>query len=142
MLSSLLSEKKERQLENLINVMSLAYLGDSIYEVYIREHLINGGIYNSQKKLIFDVSELTDATRFIIAVPADSTRSGLVNAIILTSLSANVTKEYKELDAIENKELAVKFQVKKAPTLFVPTEDGYNVYDNVSDIKKFIEGLK
>lgn len=66
---------------------------------YIREHLTNGGIYNSQKKLIFDVSELTDATRFIVAVPADSTRSGLVNAIILTSLNANVTKEYKELDA-------------------------------------------
>ena len=65
---------------------------------YIREHLTNGGIYNSQKKLIFDVSELTDATRFIVAVPADSTRSGLVNAIILTSLNANVTKEYKELD--------------------------------------------
>jgi hypothetical protein len=45
-------------------------------------------------------------------------------------------------DAIENKELAVKFNVKKAPTLFVPTESGYDVFDNVSDIKKFIEGLK
>ena len=29
---------------NLINVMSLAYLGDSIYEVYIREYLIRNGI--------------------------------------------------------------------------------------------------
>ena len=29
---------------NLINVMSLAYLGDSIYEVYIREYLIKNGI--------------------------------------------------------------------------------------------------
>ena len=50
--------------------------------------------------------------------------------------------EYKALDAIENKELAVKFQVKKAPTLFVPSGDGYEVMDNVSDIKKYIEGLK
>ena len=50
--------------------------------------------------------------------------------------------EYKVVDAIENKELAVKFNVKKAPTLFVPTESGYDVFDNVSDIKKFIEGLK
>ena len=40
------------------------------------------------------------------------------------------------------KELAIKFQVKKAPTLFVPTEEGYDVFDNVSDIKKYIEGLK
>ena len=29
---------------NLINVMSLAYLGDSIYEVYIRDYLIKKGI--------------------------------------------------------------------------------------------------
>ena len=50
--------------------------------------------------------------------------------------------EYQLVDAVENKELAIKFQVKKAPTLFVPNEEGYDVYDNVSDIKKFIEGLK
>ena len=28
----------------MINVISLAYLGDSVYEVYIREHLIKKGI--------------------------------------------------------------------------------------------------
>ena len=50
--------------------------------------------------------------------------------------------EYKLVDAVENKDLAIKFQIKKAPTLFVPNEDGYDVYDNVSDIKKFTEGLK
>lgn len=50
--------------------------------------------------------------------------------------------QYQLVDAVENKELAIKFQVKKAPTLFVPTEEGYDVFDNVSDIKKYIEGLK
>ena len=50
--------------------------------------------------------------------------------------------EYKLVDAVENKDLAIKFQIKKAPTLFVPNEEGYDVYDNVSDIKKFTEGLK
>lgn len=29
---------------NLINIITLAYLGDAIYEVYVREHLINNGI--------------------------------------------------------------------------------------------------
>jgi len=29
---------------NLINVITLAYLGDSVYEVYIRNYLINKGI--------------------------------------------------------------------------------------------------
>ena len=50
--------------------------------------------------------------------------------------------KYTLVDAMENKELAIKFDVKKAPTLFVPTAEGYDVFDNVSDIKKYIEGLK
>ena len=29
---------------NLINIMTLAYLGDALYEVYIREYLIKNGI--------------------------------------------------------------------------------------------------
>ena len=53
---------------------------------------------------------------------------------------ANIS--YKLIDAVENKELALQFQVKKAPTMFVPTNEGYDVFDNVSDIKKYIEGLK
>ena len=53
---------------------------------------------------------------------------------------ANIS--YKSIDAVENKELALQFQVKKAPTMFVPTNEGYDVFDNVSDIKKYIEGLK
>lgn len=28
-----------------INALALAYLGDSVYEIYIRKHLINKGIY-------------------------------------------------------------------------------------------------
>ena len=34
---------------NCINVLALAYLGDSVYEVYIREKLINKGINNVDK---------------------------------------------------------------------------------------------
>ncbi len=34
---------------NCINVLALAYLGDAIYEVYIREKLINKGINNVDK---------------------------------------------------------------------------------------------
>ncbi len=32
-----------------INATTLAYLGDSVYEVYIREHLINSGNYKVDK---------------------------------------------------------------------------------------------
>ena len=31
---------------NNMNILALAYLGDSIYEVYVRKHLINNGIQN------------------------------------------------------------------------------------------------
>ncbi len=34
---------------NCINVLALAYLGDAVYEVYIREKLINKGINNVDK---------------------------------------------------------------------------------------------
>ena len=51
--------------------------------------------------------------------------------------------KYKQIDAYENKELTNEFKVKKAPTMFVPNKnDSYDVFDNVSDIKKYIEGLK
>ncbi len=44
---------------NEINVLALAYLGDAIYEKYIREHLVNKGIYkvnDLQKEAINYVS--------------------------------------------------------------------------------------
>ena len=50
-----------------INVLVLAYLGDSVYEIYIREHLIKLGIANVndlQKESIKYVSAKAQA-RFI-----------------------------------------------------------------------------
>ncbi len=50
--------------------------------------------------------------------------------------------KYTVIDAEENKELVAKFGVKKAPTLLVPNKDGYDVYDNASEVNRFVEGLK
>ena len=36
-------------------------------------------------------------------------------------------------------ELVNKFNIKKAPTLLVPKMGGYDVFENVSFIKQFIE---
>ena len=41
------------------NVLTLAYLGDAIYEIYIREYLVNKGIVKVdelQKSAVKDVS--------------------------------------------------------------------------------------
>jgi ribonuclease-3 family protein len=49
---------------NLINVMTLAYLGDALYEVYIREHLIKNGIAkveDLQKRAVDFVSAKSQA---------------------------------------------------------------------------------
>jgi ribonucleoside-triphosphate reductase len=48
--------------------------------------------------------------------------------------------KYTVIDAEEEPELAQKLGVQKAPTLLVPTKSGVKVYDNASEIKRFIEG--
>ena len=54
---------------------------------------------------------------------------------------ANIS--YNLIDAEEDIELTRKFNVRKAPTLFVPNgEGGYDVYDNASLIKGYIENRK
>ena len=47
--------------------------------------------------------------------------------------------KYEVIDAEENVELTMKYNVKKAPTLLVPTENGIDVFENASNIKGFIE---
>lgn len=48
--------------------------------------------------------------------------------------------KYTIIDAEEEADLTQKMGVQKAPTLLVPTKDGVKVYDNASEIKRFVEG--
>ena len=50
--------------------------------------------------------------------------------------------EYQAIDAYSQKEVAQKYGVSKAPTLIVNYKGEQLVIDNVSDIKKYIEGIK
>ncbi|MBR2614018.1 MAG: ribonucleoside triphosphate reductase [Clostridia bacterium] len=50
--------------------------------------------------------------------------------------------KYTVIDATSDKDMAKEFGVLKAPTMFVPTKDGYAKYDNASEIKRFIEEQK
>ena len=43
---------------------------------------------------------------------------------------------------LENKELCDKYGIKKVPSLIVKTHNGVEIFDNVSDIKKYIEENK
>ncbi len=47
--------------------------------------------------------------------------------------------KYVSIDAEENKEMATAYNIHKAPTMLVPHNDEYEIYDNVSLIKRFVE---
>lgn len=66
----------------------------------IRTKLNNCGAYNGQKIFTLSAADLEGVKRFIIAVPASSTRSGLVSAIMTSSMNANATDDYKLLDEV------------------------------------------
>ena len=50
---------------------------------------------------------------------------------------------YAVIDAEDNADITKSYGVKKAPTLLVPNGNGgYDVYDNASKIKGYIESVK
>jgi ribonucleoside-triphosphate reductase len=48
---------------------------------------------------------------------------------------------YTIINAEEEKDLTIKLGVKKAPTLLVPNGNGYDAFDNASEIRKYIESI-
>ncbi len=50
--------------------------------------------------------------------------------------------KYTVIDAEDQKDLAQKYGVKKAPTMLVANGQGYDRYENASFIKKFVENAK
>lgn len=70
---------------NTINVITLAYLGDAIYEVYIREKLIHQGIAK--------VEELTKiATKYVSAKGQAEILNNLLDKNILTEEEIEIVK--------------------------------------------------
>ena len=65
---------------NLVNVITLAYIGDAVYEVYVREYLIQNGIAK--------VDELQkEAVKFVSAKSQCKILSYLMNIIYLLRMS-------------------------------------------------------
>lgn len=70
---------------NTINIITLAYLGDAIYEIYIREKLINEGIAK--------VEELQKvATKYVSAKGQATTLTNLLENNLLTEEEIEIVK--------------------------------------------------
>ena len=70
---------------NTINIVTLAYLGDAIYEVYIREKLINKGLAK--------VEELTKvATQYVSAKGQANILNALIDKNFFTEEELDVIK--------------------------------------------------
>jgi len=70
---------------NLINIMTLAYLGDAIYEVYVREYLIKNGIAK--------VEELQkEAIKYVSAKSQAKILDNLLENNILNEFEIDVVK--------------------------------------------------
>ncbi len=64
------------------------------------------------------------------------------NCKLVKQILAKANFQYEEIDAVSNKELCKQYNIAKAPTLLVLNGDQYEIYDNASLIKGYIEKLK
>lgn len=70
---------------NLINIITLAYLGDAIYEVYIREHLIKNGVAKVE-----DLQK--EAVKFVSAKSQAKILSYLIDNNLLKEVELDIIK--------------------------------------------------
>ena len=86
----------------------------------------------------FDVKPKADEAKKIEG-PVIFTTKTCPNCKLAKSMLDKAGIAYTVVDAEDEKDVTVSYGVKKAPTLLVPNGNGYDVYDNASKIKKFIE---
>ncbi len=79
------------------------------------------------------------ATEETLTRPLLFTRNGCPNCKTSKMMLDKAGIAYDVVNAEEDKDTTLKYGVKKAPTLLVPTENGIESYDNASEIRKYIE---
>lgn len=92
------------------------------------------------KKEACECCEKSEPTPLVVTENTLFTTKTCPNCKMAKMILDKAKVKYTVIDAEEEKELTQKMGVQKAPTLLVPTKDGVQVYDNASEIKRFVEG--
>lgn len=116
-----------------INVLVLAYLGDTIYENYIRRHLINSGIGN-----VNDLQK--NATNYVSAVNQAKFLTEMMNLNFLSSEELDVVKRARNYKTTSHPKSCDIITYKYATGLeaLIGYLDLKNNKERIDEIMKFI----
>ena len=120
---------------NEINVLVLAYLGDSVYENYIRKYLINTGIGN--------VNDLqSESIKYVSAKAQAKYMDLLINDNILTEEELNVFKRarnYKTTSHPKNTDI-ITYKIATGFEAVIGYLEFVNKEDRIKEIINYIVG--
>ena len=120
---------------NEINVLVLAYLGDSVYENYIRKYLINTGIGN--------VNDLqSESIKYVSAKAQAKYMDLLINNNILTEKELNVFKRarnYKTTSHPKNTDI-ITYKIATGFEAVIGYLEFINNKERIEEIIKYIVG--
>ena len=120
---------------NEINVLVLAYLGDSVYENYIRKYLINTGIGN--------VNDLqNESIKYVSAKAQARYMDLLINNNILTDEELNVFKRarnYKTTSHPKNTDI-ITYKIATGFEAVIGYLEFINREDRIKEIINYIVG--
>ena len=88
-----------------------------------------------------NISPKESDAKKVITKPLLFTRTGCPNCKTSKMMLDKAGVKYDGVNAEEDKETTLSFGIKKAPTLLVPDKDGFKLYDNASEIRKYIESI-
>ena len=113
---------------------------------YLRSEEIHSDLTtNEEKRAKFDCNNITAVAEKLAKKPILFTTPTCPNCKMAKAMLNQNGIEYEIVEVVagtETEQKAKEFGVLKAPTLFVPSNNGYERYDNASLIKGYIDGTK
>lgn len=120
---------------NLINVITLAYLGDAIYEVYVREYLINNGIAKVE-----DLQK--EAVKYVSAKSQAKILSYLIDNNLLNDMELDIVKRgrnYKRTSHPKNTDI-ITYKMSSGFEAMIGFLYVNNNKDRIDEIMNYILG--